>query len=182
MHVLEVVEQRRALVPRHRLRALHDVVTEQRRDGDERDVGHLQARREAVEVLHDLIKHALLVIDEVHLVHTHDHVRDREQRAYERVPLGLRDDALAGVNQHDRQVRCGGARDHVAGVLLVARRIRDDEAPLRGGEVAIGHIDRDPLLALGPQAVGQQRKVQEVVAHTPARLFDVLELVHEHLL
>ena len=61
-------------------------------------------------------------------------------------------------------------------------RVGDDEAPLRGREVAVGDVDRDALLALGAQAVGQQRQVEEVVAHPLAGLLDVRELVGEHLL
>jgi hypothetical protein len=49
---------------------------------------------------------------------------------------------------------------HVAGVLLMAGCIGDDEFAPRGGEVTIGHIDGDALLALGAEAVGEQRKVQ----------------------
>src|ERR1039458_2115956 len=43
--------------------------------------------------------------------------------------------------------------------------------------------DRDPLLALGPQPVGQQRQIQRALAAAPlARRFDVLQLVLEDLL
>ena len=54
----------------------------------------------------------------------------------------------------------------------------------RGGrEVAVGDVDRDPLLALGAQAVGQQRQVERALAAAAlARLRDVLELVLEDLL
>jgi hypothetical protein len=46
-------------------------------------------------------------------------------------------------------------------------------------EVAVGDVDRDALLALGAQSVGQQGEVDVAVA-TPARgLLDVLELVLE---
>jgi len=62
--------------------------------------------------------------------------------------------------------RVGGRRagDHVARVLHVPGRVGEDERALRRGEVAVGDVDRDPLLALGPQAVGEQRQVQRSVA------------------
>ena len=41
----------------------------------------------------------------------------------------------------------------------MARRVGDDELALVGGEVAVGHVDGDALLALGLQAVHQQRQV-----------------------
>jgi hypothetical protein len=56
----------------------------------------------------------------------------------------------------------------------VPGRVGQDEAALRGGEVAVGDVDRDALLALGAQAVGQAREVE--LAVTPAQ---VVELVGE---
>src|SRR5687767_9910179 len=79
----------------------------------------------------------------------------------------LLEHALAGVDEHDRGVRRGGAGDHVAGVLLVTRGVGDDEAPPRCGEVAVGDVDRDALLALGAQAVGEQGEVGHGVAPAP---------------
>ncbi len=92
---------------------------------------------------------------------------------------GLLADALARVDQHDRQVGGRGAGDHVARVLLVARGVGDDELAPRGLEVAVGDVDRDPLLALGAQAVGQQRQVEVAVAAALGGLLDVLELILE---
>ena len=106
----------------------------------------------------------LVVVDEVHLVHAHDEVRDAQQRGDVGVAPGLPADALARVDEHDRDVGRRGAGDHVARVLLVARRVGDDELAPRGLEVAVGDVDRDPLLALGAQAVGEQGEVDVAVA------------------
>ncbi len=70
----------------------------------------------------------------------------------------------ARIDQHQRQVGGGGAGDHVARVLLVARRVGDDELAPGGLEVAVGDVDRDALLALGAQAVGEQGEVHVAVA------------------
>jgi len=59
------------------------------------------------------------------------------------------------------------------------RRVGDDELALRSGEVAVGHVDRDALLTLGPQAVGEQRQVRHLQAHALAGVGDGLELVLE---
>ena len=66
---------------------------------------------------------------------------------------------LGGVHQHHGGVGAGRGRHHVAGVLLVAGRIADDELAVFGGEVAVRHVDGDALLALGRQAIGQQREI-----------------------
>src|SRR4029077_14423723 len=71
----------------------------------------------------------------------------------------------------------------VARVLLMTGAVRDDEAPRGGREVTVGHVDRDALLALGAQPVGQQGKIQRTrAASALACLGNVLELVVEHLL
>jgi hypothetical protein len=41
----------------------------------------------------------------------------------------------------------------------MAGGVGNDELARLGGEVAVGHVDGDALLALGLQAVGQQRQV-----------------------
>ena len=46
-----------------------------------------QLPREALELRHELLEALLGVLDEVHLVDRHDHLRDAEQRADERVAL-----------------------------------------------------------------------------------------------
>ncbi len=71
----------------------------------------------------------------------------------------LGEDAFAGVDQDDGHVGGGGAGGHVAGVLLVAGSVGDDELAMRGGEVAVGDIDGDALLPLGAQAVGELGEV-----------------------
>ena len=113
----------------------------------------------------------------------HNQVRDAEQGAYESVALGLLEHALACVEQDHRQVGRRGAGDHVAGVLLVAGAVGDDEPALGGREVAVGHIDRDALLALGAQSVGEQSQVQRPLAAAAlGGLGDVVELILEDLL
>ena len=179
VHVLEVVEQRRALVPGHVLGALDHVVAVQRRDRDEGHVLHVELRRPAREVRADPVEDLLVPVDQVHLVHAHDQVRDAEQRRDERVPARLLEHALARVDEDQREVGGRGARDHVARVLLVARRVGDDELAPRRVEVAVRHVDRDALLALGAQAVGEQREVHVAVAAPLRGLLDVLELVLE---
>ena len=130
----------------------------------------------------DAVVDSLVVADEVHLVHRDEQVRDAEQRRDERMAVRLLEHALAGVDEDDRQVRGRGPRDHVARVLHVAGGVRDDELALRRREVAIRHVDRDALLALGTQAVGQEREVDLAVAAPLARPLDRRELVLEDAL
>jgi hypothetical protein len=86
-------------------------------------------------------------------------VADAEKRGDEGVPPRLCEDALARIDQHDGEVGCGGAGRHVAGVLLVAGRIGNDELALRRGKEAVGDVDGDALLALGFQAIDEKGEI-----------------------
>ena len=64
----------------------------------------------------------------------------------------------------------------------MAGRVGELEAAARRDEGAVGDVDRDPLLALGAEPVGEQREVDVAVAAPLRGLLDVLELVEEDLL
>ena len=85
-----------------------------------------------------------------------------------------REHALPRVDQHDGEIGGRGAGRHVAGVLLMAGRVGDDELAARGREEAVGDVDGDALLALGLQAVDQQREI-DVLAGRAVRLRIALE-------
>ena len=125
---------------------------------------HLQAGGEGVEFVADRLEFLSVPVDQVHLVDREHDVADAEQRGQERMPAGLLQQAVPGVDEHDHQLGGGRTGHHVAGVLDVARGVGDDEFPLGRGEVAVGDIDGDALFPLRAQAVGDQRQVGVVVA------------------
>ncbi len=63
------------------------------------------------------------------------------------------------IDQQHRDIRGRGTGRHVAGVLFVTRGVDHDEAARLGREEAVCDIDRDALLALGGEAVDQQREI-----------------------
>ncbi len=85
--------------------------------------------------------------------------------------------AVARVDQDHGQIGRGCAGGHVARVLLVSRRVGDDELAPRGGEIAVSDVDGDALLPLGAQAVGQQRKIDGAGRAVHRRLGHGLELI-----
>ena len=137
---------------------------------------------EVGELVADLVEALLVEVDEVHLVHAQHEVLHLEQRRDHRVAPRLLEHALAGVDEHEREVGGRRAGHHVARVLHVAGRVGDDELAPRRREVAVRDVDRDALLALGAQAVGEQREVRVVEALVAAGALDRLELVLEDLL
>jgi hypothetical protein len=103
---------------------------------------------EGDELLRDRLEPLLGEADQIHLVDRKRHLADAEQRHDAGVTPGLRQNALPRIDQKHREVASRGTRRHVAGVLLVAGCVGDDEFAFRGGEIAVGDIDRDALLAL----------------------------------
>ena len=163
-HGFENFHQRLAAVPRRTLGFVDHVVALQRRHRHE--VQRTWLERDALGKFQviglDLLEHRLIEAFEVHLVDGDNDVLDAQQRGDKAVTLGLGLHTVAGVDQDDRQVAGGGASGHVAGVLLVAWGIGDDELALGGAEIAVRHVDGDALLALGLQAVDQQRQVDVI--------------------
>ena len=92
-----------------------------------------------------------------------------EDRGDVGVAARLLDHALARVEQDDRHVGGRGAGDHVARVLDVPGASASWKRRRGGDERAVGDVDRDPLLALGAQAVGEQREIDVAVAAALAR-------------
>ncbi|MNQ98050.1 hypothetical protein D3C85_1137240 [compost metagenome] len=91
--------------------------------------------------------------------------------------------ALDRIHQHDRCVAGRGAGGHVARILLMPRRIGDDEAAARRRHIAIGHVDGDALLALGLEPIQQQGVVQigAVGAEAAGVAFQRRQLILGHL-
>ena len=141
-------------------RRVDDVAAVERAERDRRHHWHVEALGKGGELVADLGEPILAPVDEVHLVDREDEVLDAEQCRECGVAERLLAKAVAGVDEDDRDVGGGRTRDHVARVLHVAGRVGDDERPKRRGEVAVGDVDRDALLALGAQAVGDEGEVE----------------------
>ena len=114
---------------------------------------------EGAEVGDDGVEHGLGPAHQVHLVHRQDDVANAQQADQIGVAAGLCQHPSTRVDQDDSGVGRRGAGDHVAGVLLVTRRIGDDELALFGREEAISDIDGDALLPLCGQTIDQQGEV-----------------------
>ena len=84
---------------------------------------------------------------------------------------------MARVDEQDREIgrRCPGR--HVARVLLVARRVGEDELAPRRREVAIRDVDGDALFALGPQPVGEQGEIDRAGGAVLRGLLDRVQLI-----
>src|SRR3546814_10510894 len=94
----------------------------------------------------------------------------------------LRQYTAPGIDQDDCEVGRGSAGGHIAGVLLVAWRVGNDEAATVCSEEAVCHVDGDALFALRLQAVDQQCKIQSAVMRSDslAVAFQRLQLVLEN--
>lgn len=183
---LEEFEHRGAGVPGHLGGAGGDVVAGEGGQGDGGDggvpaAGGADALDDGLEVGDDLVEAVLRPVDEVDLVDGEDDVSDAEEGDDVGVAAGLGDDAVAGVDEEDGDVGGGGAGGHVAGVLLVAGAVGDDEGAVGGGEVAVGDVDGDALFTLGFEAIGEEGEVELSAggAVSDGGFFDGGELVFE---
>src|ERR1700680_46128 len=100
------------------------------------------------EVPFDAPKDLLAESDQVHLVNHYCEVADPEQPGNDGMPVGLLQQPFMSVHQQHGQIGGGCASSHVPRILLVSGRIGDDELAPGCGEIAIGDVDRNPLLAL----------------------------------
>ena len=144
-----MIEQRRPAIPRRARACGNDIIAEAGRYGDRDEALEAELGREIAELADDAFERRLREADQIDLVNRQHHMADAEQRGDIGVPAGLHQNALACIDQYDGELGIGGARRHVAGVLLVARRVGHDEFALLGGEEAVGDVDGDALLAFG---------------------------------
>src|SRR5215469_11064489 len=86
-------------------------------------------------------------------------MRNPEQRCDISMAARLDREAASSIAKNDGQLGSGRSRRHVSRVLFVPRSVGQDELAFRSGEVAIGNVNRDALLAFGAKAVGQQREI-----------------------
>ena len=83
--------------------------------------------------------------------------------------------ALRGVDEQDSHVCLARSDGHVAGVLLVSRRVGEDcPTPRRQIHVAVSNVNRDALFTFGLKTVGQLRKVDLSVGKA-ARVVDFVK-------
>ncbi len=155
----EILQQRRPLVPGRIGAGARHVVAVARGDRNRRDLLEAERGGEVRKLGDDLLERRLVETDQVDLVDGKHRVADAEQAGDDGVAPCLRQQALARIHQQHGELGVGGAGRHVAGVLLVAGRVGDDEGAARRREIAIGDVDGDALLALGLEAVEQQREI-----------------------
>ena len=101
----------------------------------------------------------LIVADQIHFIDREHQAFDADKMREIAVPPSLRQNSLSRIDQDDGKIGARRSRDHVARVLLMARGIRDNEFTAIRRKEAVGHINRDSLLAHGGQAIHQQREV-----------------------
>ena len=113
--------------------------------------------------------------DQVHLVHQNGQLPDAEHRGDVPVAAGIFLHAFARIDDDQRGVRPGGARDHVLQQVDVTGCIDDDVvARLRAKEHA-RRVDRDALCTLVLQRVEQERVFERLRCPVTER-FDLIDL------
>ena len=138
---------------------MHDIVAVKRTDRNELDIFHVKARQKFLKLISNFDETLFAPVDEIHLIHRDDEVRNAEQRSDAGMAPALFDYAQTRVDQDHRKICRGGTRHHVSRVLHVPRCVCDNEFAVWGGKISVGDVDRDPLLALGAKPVGEVRQI-----------------------
>ncbi len=163
---LQDFHQRLAGEPGRVLALVHHVVAFQGGQRDEADILQAQLGGKGQIIIFDFVEAFFAEIHQVHLVYGHDNVANALQRRDVGMATGLGQHAVAGIDHQDRDLRGGCAGGHVPGVLFMARGVSDDELALVGGEIPVGHVNRDALFPLRLQAVHQKGEVQLLAGST----------------
>ena len=107
-------------------------------------------------------------------------MRHPQQGRDGQVTTSLFDYTLARVYQKHDDIGGGSARHRVPGVLHMPRAVGQNELPGRRRKVAVRDIDRDALLPLSAQAVGEQSKIGSIQTLAFAYLLNMIKGVGEH--
>jgi hypothetical protein len=137
------------------------VVPVQRGHRDRRNLRQPERAGPGSELPGHLVERAAVPRHQVHLVDDEHHVRHPQQSRDGGVAAALLGHAVPDVHEHDGDVGGRRAGDHVPRVLDVAGGVGEHERPARRREVPVRDVDRDALLALGAQAVREQRPAEQ---------------------
>ena len=165
----EYFREGRAAVPGRAAAGREDVLAGQRGNRDRAHLFDPHFARERLEFSDDRGEHALVVIDQVHLVDREDRPPDPHERNDVAVTPGLGQHPLACVDENHGQIRIGCPRDQVSRVLLVAGRIDGDELAPGGFEIATGDVAGDPVFELRQKPVRRRGEVDRVAPSAGCR-------------
>src|SRR3981081_3071357 len=101
----EMFQQGGALIPRHALAAVDDVVSFKRADRHALNVCDPQLSRKRQKIVLQLQENILAILGQVHFVDSCKDVGNSQERSNEGVTPCLRQKSLSAINQNDREVR-----------------------------------------------------------------------------
>src|SRR2546426_1307475 len=179
--LVQRLDERRPLVPRHLGRRLDDVLAFVRADRDEGDLVDLvaDASQEPGELRLQFGEPRFRKgrLRRVHLVDRDDELLHAEGACEEDVLLRLRLDAFRPADDEDSGVRLGRARDHVLDEVPVARGVDDREVVLVRVKALVRDVDRQAALPLLLHLVHDEGELERGLAHLLGELLQILEFV-----
>ena len=162
VHGFQIVKECAPFVPGHVLTAGDYIVAVKGGHGNESDILNIEFCSEVCVFLDHSIVGFLAIIYQVHLVDTHEDVRDLQKGGNEGVAFGLFDNSFARIDKDEGKVGGRSTSYHVTGILNVSWRICNDEFTLGCSKVAVGNIDGDALLAFVFKAVCEEAEVDVI--------------------
>ena len=179
MNRFEEVQQRDSFIPWCAFGLIHNVVTVQSRKRNTVHIRNTQRFYEFLVFRYNLVEPFLGEVHQVHLIDRQHHVLDAQQRYQKSMTTGLGNHTRTGVYQDNCQIGRRATGNHITCILFVSRSIRNDKLTAIGREVAVSHINRNPLLTLRFQSIEQQSIVYmfACITYTLTVTFQCIQLI-----
>ena len=144
-------------IPGHIRRLLRYIITLCSTDRNDHNILKPQSFRKLINILYDLIKTALTVINKIHLVNSKDEMMNTHQSADTCMTPCLHQNPLLRIHKNNGKLSKGSSNRHVSCILLMPWSIRNDKTSLICCKITIRNIYSDSLLTFCHQTIQKKR-------------------------
>ena len=148
------------MIPGRVIAQAHDIIARQGADGDEiyiADAFFIVKGRKIIGA--NFFEPALRILNRVHFVNRDDKAPHAEKFGDFAILHRLKSHTVDGIRQDDGDIRINRRHRHIAHIFQMAGRVGDAETLAAILEIAIGHVNGNPLPAFILQPVGEKGKI-----------------------
>ena len=153
-------------IPGHIRRLLRYVITLCSTDRNNHNILKPQSLRKLIDILYNLIKTTLTVINKIHFVNSKYKMMDTHQSADTCMTPCLNQNPLLRIHKNNGKLSKGSSNRHVPCILLMSGSIRNDKTSFIGCKITIRNINGDPLLTFCHQAIQKKRIINGTTSGT----------------
>ena len=153
-------------IPRHIRRLLRYVITLCSTDRNDHNILKPQSLRKLIDILYDLIKTTLTVINKIHFVHSKYKMMDTHQSADTCMTPCLHQNPLLRIHKNNGKLGKRSTNCHVSCILFMTRSIRNNKTSLIRCKITVSNINSDALLTLSHQTIQKKRIINGTASGT----------------